>query len=109
MADAAEHIDADSQQVQHNLDHAAGTQAMPHGGPTEGIEASGGTEHHVDPSVLGLNGTAWVSLSMLIFLGILLWKTVPAVIGRSLDKRIAAIRAQLEEIGSKSGRERVCQ
>src|SRR3546814_1658122 len=74
MADAAEHIDADSQQVQHNLDHAAETQAMPHGGPTEGIEASGGTEHHVDPSALGLNGTAWVSLAMLIFLGILLWK-----------------------------------
>src|SRR3546814_2531571 len=72
MADAAEHIDADSQQVQHNLDHAAETQAMPHGGPTEGIEASGGTEHHVDPSALGLNGTAWVSLAMLIFLGILL-------------------------------------
>lgn len=97
MADAAEHIDADSQQVQHNLDHAAETQPMPHGGPTEGIEASDGTEHHVDPSALGLNGTAWVSLAMLIFFGILLWKKVPAVIGSSLDKRIAAIRAQLDE------------
>src|SRR3546814_18852474 len=40
---------------------------------------------------------AWVSMAMLIFLGILLWKKVRAVIGSSLDKRIAAIRAQLDE------------
>ncbi|MCF8706580.1 F0F1 ATP synthase subunit B [Rhizorhapis sp. SPR117] len=65
--------------------------------PHAGTQAPGGAEHHADPSALGLDATAWVSLAMVIFLGILLWKKVPAAIGGSLDKRIAAIRAQLDE------------
>ena len=54
-------------------------------------------EVHVDPSALGLNATAWVSISMLVFLGILVWKKVPALIAGMLDKQIADIRTQLDE------------
>jgi F-type H+-transporting ATPase subunit b len=52
---------------------------------------------HADPTALLMNATAWVSLAMLVFLGILVWKKVPAVIGAALDKKIAAIRSQLDE------------
>ena len=52
---------------------------------------------HVDPSALGLTATAWVSVSMLVFLGILFWKKVPTLIGGMLDKQIADIRRQLDE------------
>ncbi|MBK5263866.1 MAG: F0F1 ATP synthase subunit B [Alphaproteobacteria bacterium] len=93
MAEAAEHLDAGSQQVEQNLEHAASAETVPHAG----THAPGGAEHHVDPSALGLDATAWVSLAMVIFLSILLWKKVPGAIGGSLDKRIAAIRAQLDE------------
>lgn len=54
-------------------------------------------EHHVDPSALGLNATAWVALAMLVVIGIMVWKKVPAAIGRALDKKIGAIREQLAE------------
>jgi F-type H+-transporting ATPase subunit b len=54
-------------------------------------------EHHADPTALGLNATAWVALSMAVVIAILLWKKVPAAIGRALDKKIAAIREQLDE------------
>ena len=53
--------------------------------------------HHPDPSVFGLNGTVWVSIAMAVFLGVLVWKRVPALIVGGLDKQIAAIRARLEE------------
>ncbi len=54
-------------------------------------------EHHVDPTALGLNATAWVSLAMLIVIVLMIWKKVPAIIGATLDKKIAGIRAQLAE------------
>jgi F-type H+-transporting ATPase subunit b len=56
-----------------------------------------GEAPHVDPTALGLNATAWVALAMLVVLGIMLWKKVPAAIGRGLDKKIAGIREQLDE------------
>lgn len=60
--------------------------------------ASGATEEHVTPSVFGVfNATVFVSLSMLVVIGLVLWKKVPAAIGASLDKKIADIREQLEE------------
>lgn len=55
---------------------------------------------HVDPSVGGvhlLNATFFVSVAMLILIGIILYKKVPASIGASLDRKIAAIRAELDE------------
>jgi len=64
-----------------------GTATVEH--PTEGA--------HADPTALGLNATAWVSLAMIVVIVLLLWKKVPAVIGGALDKKIAAIRVQLDE------------
>ena len=52
---------------------------------------------HADPTALGLNATAWVALAMLVVIAIMIWKKVPAVIGAALDKKIAAIREQLDE------------
>lgn len=57
----------------------------------------GAAEHAVDPTALGLNATAWVSLAMLVFIGILLWKKVPGAINKSLDGKIAGIRESLDE------------
>ena len=53
-------------------------------------------EHH-EPVALGLNPTAWVGLSMTVFIAILLWKKVPGAIAGGLDGKIAAIRHQLDE------------
>ncbi len=80
-----------------NLADAVHLEAMPH---TTAAEAVGSAEHHVDPTALGMNATAWVSLAMIFVILILLWKKVPAVIGASLDKKIAGIRAQLDEASS---------
>jgi F-type H+-transporting ATPase subunit b len=38
-----------------------------------------------------------VALAMLVVMAILVWKKVPAAIGRALDKKIAGIREQLDE------------
>ena len=53
--------------------------------------------HYPGPSALGVGATAWVSLAMLVFLGILVWKKVPALITGGLDRKIAEIRQQLDE------------
>src|SRR4051812_1358064 len=39
----------------------------------------------------------WVGIGTLIFLGILLWKRVPALVANSLDARAAAIANELED------------
>ena len=57
-------------------------------------------EHHVDPTALGLNATAWVALAMIVVIALMLWKKVPAMIGAGLDKKIATIKAQLDEAAS---------
>ena len=57
----------------------------------------GGSEHVADPTGWGLNSTGWVGLAALVVVLIMLWKKVPALIARSLDTRIAAIRTQLDE------------
>ncbi|HEX7872264.1 MAG TPA: F0F1 ATP synthase subunit B [Sphingobium sp.] len=63
-----------------------------HGGPAGG--------HEPDPTAVGLDATGWVSLAMLVFIAILVWKKVPAVIAAILDQRIADIRKQLDEAGN---------
>lgn len=89
--------DAASAAVQHNLDQADKVENI-NGGVHASTEAVGGPEAHTpDPSVFGLNATAWVSIAMLVLLVALVWKKVPAVITGVLDKRIAEIRAQLDE------------
>jgi F-type H+-transporting ATPase subunit b len=39
----------------------------------------------------------WVGIGTLVFLGLLLWKRVPALVARSLDARAAAIAKELED------------
>jgi F-type H+-transporting ATPase subunit b len=39
----------------------------------------------------------WVSIGTLIFVGILLWKKVPALVASSLDARAAAIAKELDD------------
>ena len=91
--------DPQSALVMHNLTEADKMQGMPHAGVQATTEAAGGLGHEnsPDPHVLGLNGTGWVSLAMLVFIGILIWKKVPAVITAALDRQIADIRRQLKE------------
>jgi F-type H+-transporting ATPase subunit b len=63
-----------------------------------GTEADGGAAaHHAEPSALGFGPGAWVAMAMLILIGIMVWKRVPALIGKMLDDKIAGIRAQLDE------------
>ena len=53
-----------------------------------------------DPSIGGvhiLNATFFVSVAMLILIGIFLYNKVPATIGASLDRKIASIKAELDE------------
>ena len=58
-------------------------------------------ESHAVPAAFGVV-TAPVVVALAVFLVIvfLVWKKVPAAIGRSLDKKIAAIREQLAEAES---------
>lgn len=57
----------------------------------------GAPEHHELPTALGLDAPQWIALAMVVVFAILLWKRVPALIGRALDTKIGAIRAQLDE------------
>ena len=46
---------------------------------------------------LGINAEAFVAFSFLLFVGVLLWQKVPAMIGGALDARAAKVRADLDE------------
>ncbi len=74
---------------------------MPHGGEdaiaSTAADGGHGEAPHADPTGLGLNATAWVALAMLVVIAIMLWKKVPAAIGRALDRKIETIREQLDE------------
>ena len=52
---------------------------------------------HAEPTALGLNPGGWVALAMIAVLALMLYKKVPAAIGKALDGKIAAIRGQLAE------------
>nr|WP_294168240.1 F0F1 ATP synthase subunit B [uncultured Sphingomonas sp.] len=60
-------------------------------------QVEAGVEHQEDPKALGFDATMLVGLAMLIVVLAMLWKKVPGAIGKSLDAKIAAIRAQLDE------------
>jgi len=63
-----------------------------------GLKAETGTvELHDAPSAFGITAPGFAAIAMLIVLGIVLWKRVPAMIGKMLDARIDAIRAQLDQ------------
>jgi F-type H+-transporting ATPase subunit b len=61
---------------------------------TDGVEALG---DYVDPAVLGITPSMWVALAMVVIFALLVWKQVPAAIGKALDKKIDGIREQLAE------------
>jgi F-type H+-transporting ATPase subunit b len=85
--------------VAQNLTDPHEAEGMPHTG-TGAIESEAGGVGHgnaPDPAALGLDGTAWVSLAMAVFIAILLWKKVPGLITAGLDRQIAAIRSRLDE------------
>lgn len=95
----AENVSPGSAEVAQNLSEADKLQGSPHtGGEAMEAHAGGvGQTNHPDPAALGMDATAWVSLAMLVFIGILLWKKVPGLITRGLDSQIAAIRQRLDE------------
>lgn len=66
-------------------------------GDSGAVEHVGAPEHHPEPTALGLDAPQWIALAMVVVLAILIWKRVPALIGKALDSKIAAIRAQLDE------------
>ncbi len=93
-------IDPNSVLVEQNL--AEASTAEDGMVPVTGEEAltSEAAEGHgavAEPAALGLDATAWVALAMLLVIAIMLWKKVPAAIGKALDKKIAGIREQLDE------------
>jgi len=80
-----------SNQIEGGVTPETGTNAL----TTDAAEGHGNV---AEPAIAGLfNATVIVSLAMLVVLGIMLWKKVPAAIGRALDTRIAGIREQLDE------------
>ncbi|QUT03854.1 F0F1 ATP synthase subunit B [Sphingobium phenoxybenzoativorans] len=84
----AEQLDAGSAEVAHNLAQAD---------HQEGLVAHGG-ETHSELALFGvLTPGALVSGAMAVFLLVLVFKKVPALIGKALDGKIAGIRAQLDE------------
>src|SRR5687768_8105543 len=52
---------------------------------------------HAEPTALGFDASGWVALAMLAVFLLMIWKRVPAAIGKALDKKIASIRQQLDE------------
>jgi len=69
--------------------------------PAEHSDTSATVEHggeaHAAPNVFGLEAPWFISLAVVAVLAILVWKKVPAAIGRALDSNIARIRDQLHE------------
>ena len=60
-------------------------------------EAGHATVEHVEPSAWGFDPTGWVALAMVAVILLMIWKKVPAAIGKALDGKIALIREQLDE------------
>jgi F-type H+-transporting ATPase subunit b len=54
-----------------------------------------GAEH--EPTAFLLTPGGWVALAVLAVFAVLIWKKVPAAIGKALDAKIALIRDQLAE------------
>lgn len=49
------------------------------------------------PSALGVDSYQWVSIAMLVLIGIFVWKKVPGLITGGLDGKIEEIKKQLDE------------
>src|SRR5688500_14301920 len=68
--------------------------AEPH--PVASVEHASDVAH-AEPSFYGVTAPMFIGLAMLVVIAILIWKKVPAAIGKALDSRIALIREQLAE------------
>lgn len=71
----------------------ADTAATEHGATAEGHTE----EAHAEPTALLLDANGWVAMAMIFVIGVMLWKKVPGIIGAAMDKRIAAIRGEIDE------------
>ena len=49
------------------------------------------------PAAYGLDSYQWVSIAMLVLIGVFVWKKVPGMITGGLDAKIAEIKQQLDE------------
>ena len=66
--------------------------------PTVHTEVPGAPVEHAEPAIAGIfDASVIVAIAMALVLLVMVWKKVPAAIGKSLDKKIAAIREQLAE------------
>ena len=70
---------------------------MAEGHPIEAVAETGVVEMHHEPAAFGISAPGYVALSMLVVIALILWKKVPAMIGRMLDTKIATIRHDLDE------------
>jgi len=70
---------------------------MAEGSTVHTVASTGVAELHHEPTALGINAAGWVALSMLVVIGLLLWKNVPGLVARMLDGQIEKIRSQLDE------------
>lgn len=53
---------------------------------------------HAEPAAFGLvTAPMFIGLAMIVVIALMIWKKVPAAIGKALDSKIDAIRAQLAE------------
>ncbi|MFL0356328.1 hypothetical protein ACI5KX_07580 [Erythrobacter sp. GH1-10] len=57
-------------------------------------------EGYAAPAAFGIQDYQWVSLAMLVLIGVFLWKKVPGVVTGGLDKKIDEIKQQLDEAKS---------
>jgi F-type H+-transporting ATPase subunit b len=60
-------------------------------------EVAGRAPPHEAPTAFGLEAGQWIALAMIAVFALMIWKKVPAAIGKALDKKIAGIRQQLDE------------
>src|SRR6218665_2063496 len=65
----------------------------------QGMKTQTGTvELHLEPAAFGVvTGPMFVAIAMLIVVGIVLWKRVPAMISKMLDAKIDSIRQQIDQ------------
>src|SRR5687767_9296677 len=65
----------------------------------EAVATVGGDSGHAEPAkAFGLiDAPMFIALAMLVVIAIMVWKKVPAAIGKALDSKIALIRDQLAE------------
>lgn len=61
------------------------------------LAEAAGEAAHAEPTLFGLHAFQVVSLAMLVLIGVMVWKKVPAVVTGGLDAKIAEIRQALDE------------